>query len=88
MAHRADDALLGLTSVAHEHTLPSRRMLLGWSFAGTLAGATTLARAASPLQMNFVTHAAFFSGEMKLPEVLDPHVFVRDSVVAEGAGPQ
>jgi hypothetical protein len=68
--------------------LTSRRTVLGWSFAGALAGATTFARAASPLRMDFVTHAAFFSGEMKLPKTLDPHVFVRDSAATEGVGPQ
>ncbi|MBN9086726.1 MAG: hypothetical protein J0J01_07450 [Reyranella sp.] len=69
-------------------TLTSRRAILGWSLATALAGATTFARAASPLKMDFVTHATFFSGEMKLPKVLDPHVFVRDSAAPEGVGPQ
>jgi hypothetical protein len=68
--------------------LTSRRTILGWSLAGALAGAPTFARAAPPLKMDFVTHAVFFSGEMKLPKTLDPHVFVRDSAAAEGVGPQ
>jgi hypothetical protein len=70
------------------NTLTSRRTILGWSLAGVLAGAATLARAASPLKMDFVTHAVFFSGEMKLPKTLDPHVFVRDPAATEGVGPQ
>jgi hypothetical protein len=68
--------------------LTSRRTILGWSLAGVVAGAPTFARATSPLKMDFVTHATFFSGEMKLPKVLDPHVFVRDSAATEGVGPQ
>lgn len=66
----------------------SRRRFLGWSLAGAVAVAVPVANAAPSLKMDFVTHAAFFSGEMKLPKVLDPHVFVRDSAAPEAVGPQ
>jgi hypothetical protein len=44
--------------------------------------------AASPLKMNFVTHASFFSGETKQPKMLDPQVFVHDSSAESATGPQ
>jgi hypothetical protein len=44
--------------------------------------------AASPLKMNFVTHAAFFSAESKQPKTLDPQVFIRDSAAPAATGPQ
>lgn len=45
-------------------------------------------QAAAPLKMEFVTHAAFFSGETKQPKTLDPQVFVRDPAAVEATGPQ
>jgi hypothetical protein len=44
--------------------------------------------AASPLKLEFVTHAAFFSAETKQPKTLDPQVFVEDSAAPETTGPQ
>ncbi len=44
--------------------------------------------AASPLKIDFVTHAAFFSAETKQPKALDPQVFVHDSGAPAATGPQ
>ncbi|OAF12471.1 hypothetical protein AYJ54_06365 [Bradyrhizobium centrolobii] len=44
--------------------------------------------AASPLKLEFVTHAAFFSAETKQPKTLDPQVFVEDASAPEATGPQ
>ncbi|MGY4288182.1 hypothetical protein ACVWXO_007402 [Bradyrhizobium sp. LM2.7] len=44
--------------------------------------------AAAPLKMDFVTHAAFFSGESKQPKVLDPQVFIHDAAAQAATGPQ
>ena len=44
--------------------------------------------AASPLKMDFVTHAAFFSAESKQPKALDPQVFVHDAAAQAATGPQ
>ena len=44
--------------------------------------------AASPLKMDFVTHAAFFSAESKQPKTLDPQVFVHDAAAQAATGPQ
>lgn len=44
--------------------------------------------AASPVKINFITHAAFFSAESKQPKVLDPQVYVRDAAVPAATGPQ
>lgn len=44
--------------------------------------------AASPLKLDFVTHAAFFSSETKQPKPLDPQVFVEDAAAPEATGPQ
>jgi len=44
--------------------------------------------AASPLKMDFVTHAAFFSGESKQAKVLDPQVFIHDAAAQAATGPQ
>jgi hypothetical protein len=38
--------------------------------------------------MNFMTHAAFFSGESKQPKTLDPQVFIHDSAAGAATGPQ
>ena len=59
---------------------------------GVLAAAVLLhgatAQAAEPLQLQFVTHASFFSKETKQPTPLDPQVFVRDPGAGAGVGPQ
>lgn len=39
--------------------------------------------AASQRTVDVITHAAFFSEEMKQSEVVDPHVFVQDIVAPE-----
>ena len=44
--------------------------------------------AASPLKMDFVTHAAFFSAESKQPKTLDPQVFIHDAAAPAATGPQ
>ncbi len=44
--------------------------------------------AASPLKMDFVTHAAFFSAEFKQPKALDPQVFIHDAAAPAATGPQ
>ncbi len=44
--------------------------------------------AASPLKLDFVEHAAFFSAETKQPKVLDPQVFIRDAAAQAATGPQ
>ena len=56
--------------------------------AGLLIASAAGCFAASPLKMNFITHAAFFSGESKQPKVLDPQVFVRDAAIPAATGPQ
>jgi hypothetical protein len=43
--------------------------------------------AASQRTVDVITHAAFFSEEMKQSEVVDPHVFVQDTVAPETVGP-
>lgn len=43
---------------------------------------------ASPLELAFQTHAAFFSAESRQPKVLDPHVFVADAAAPAAIGPQ
>ena len=66
----------------------SRRFLLSGLLAGGATGLGGSVWAAAPLKMDFVTHAAFFSVEMKLPKTLDPQVFVRDPGAPEAVGPQ
>ncbi|SIO62918.1 hypothetical protein SAMN05443247_09491 [Bradyrhizobium erythrophlei] len=44
--------------------------------------------AASPLKLDFVAHAAFFSAETKQPKALDPQVFIRDAAAQAATGPQ
>ena len=56
--------------------------------AGLLVASAAGSFAASPLKMNFITHAAFFSAESKQPKVLDPQVFVRDAAIPAATGPQ
>jgi hypothetical protein len=48
----------------------------------------TRSLAAEPLQLDFVTHAKFFSDETKQPTPLDPQVFARAPAAAPGVGPQ
>ncbi len=45
-------------------------------------------RAAEPLQLDFVTHASFFSKETNQASTLDPQVFVRDVAAPAATGPQ
>ena len=47
-----------------------------------------LALAADEVRYGFVLHAPFFSNEARVPNLLDPHVFVADPVTAEAVGPQ
>jgi hypothetical protein len=66
----------------------TRLAIFALALAGLLGLSSNGAHAAPPLKMDFVTHAAFFSGETKQPKTLDPQVFVRDSAAAEATGPQ
>lgn len=56
--------------------------------AGLLLASIGGAFAASPLKMDFVTHASFFSAETKQPKALDPQVFVHDAAAQAATGPQ
>ncbi len=47
-----------------------------------------LASAAEPVELEFVTHAKFFSQETNQPTPLDPQVFVRDAAAPAAIGPQ
>ena len=53
-----------------------------------MAYQSTPARAAETVHLRFVTHAAFFSGEMHLGQAIDPQMFVRDRKAPAGIGPQ
>jgi len=61
-----------------------RLLVAALTAAVVLAG---MSFAASPPKIGVITHAAFFSAEMKLSEVIDPHIFVRDTAVPEAVGP-
>ena len=63
----------------------NRRLALLTAGAGLLASVES---GFSPLKMNFVTHAAFFSAETKQPKAVDPQVFVEDASAQEATGPQ
>jgi len=65
-----------------------RHLILSAAAAGLLFAPAGSVLAASPLKLEFVTHAAFFSAETKQPKVLDPQVFVEDSAAQEATGPQ
>jgi len=73
--------------------MPGRRTRTWLSLSGgTLAAAALFfsasARAAEALQLDFVTHASFFSQETKQPSHLDPQVFVSDGAAPAAVGPQ
>jgi hypothetical protein len=56
----------------------------------TLVAAIALAGesfAASTAETEVITHAAFFSAEMNLSQVIDPHIFVQDRSVPQAFGP-
>jgi hypothetical protein len=69
-------------------SLNMRPLAVALAAAGLLFASAAGGSAASPLKMNFVTHAAFFSGETKQPKTLDPQVFIHDSAAPEATGPQ
>jgi hypothetical protein len=76
---------------AYVHTLDAREksMIDLRLSAAALAAAvvlTGMSFAASP-KIDVITHAAFFSEEMRLSEVIDPHVFVQDTTAPEAVGP-
>jgi hypothetical protein len=54
----------------------------------TVAWMIVSAASADALKLNFVTHAAFFSGETKQAKTLDPQAFVQDVSAPEAVGPQ
>ena len=66
----------------------NRRLVLLTAAAGLLVASVESGFSASPLKMDFVTHAAFFSAETKQPKTLDPQVFVEDVSAPEATGPQ
>ncbi len=54
-----------------------------------LIGATAACTTATPFtDLEFVTHASFFSGEMGINPAVDPHAFVADSGQPAAIGPQ
>jgi hypothetical protein len=65
-----------------------RRLFLSAAAAGLLIASVGSSFAASPLKLEFVTHAVFFSAETKQPKTLDPQVFVEDASARETTGPQ
>jgi hypothetical protein len=66
----------------------NRRLVLLIAVAGLLLTTVEHGFSASPLKMNFVTHASFFSAETKQPKALDPQVFVEDASAQAATGPQ
>jgi hypothetical protein len=48
---------------------------------------TSVSFAASTAKTDLITHAAFFSAEMNLSQVIDPHIFVQDPAVSQAVGP-
>ena len=67
----------------------NRRRLISSAALAAASSYFRPAAAGSPTRtLDFVTHASFFSGELNLPKVVDPHVFVVDPAAAEAVGPQ
>jgi len=67
--------------------LPKKATLAALAFVATFAAASQVF-AADSLSLPFMTHAAFFSKEMKLPKRIDPQAFVADAATPEAVGPQ
>src|SRR5260370_2811580 len=83
----------GLKNNVRENGSPmmtlSRKLSLSiFAAAGLLLALAGGGFAASPLKINFVTHASFFSTETKQPKTLDPQVFVQDPAAEAATGPQ
>jgi hypothetical protein len=74
--------------MVYQMTPPKRLFLLILAAAGPQFAFADGSFAASPLTMNFVTHASFFSAESKQPKTLDPQVFVQDPAAEAATGPQ
>ena len=77
--------------LVHAHESMTRRAHLLLAFTLTAIATPFIshpALAETQTQLRFETHAAFFSTEMKLPETLDPQVFVEDSASQAAVGPQ
>src|SRR6516164_7811408 len=70
------------------NNMPERRLFLSAAAAGLLFASVGSGFATSPLKLEFVTHAAFFSAETKQPKTIDPQVFVEDASAPETTGPQ
>ena len=68
--------------------LLERHLFISAAAAGLLIASMDGSFAVSPLKLEFVTHAAFFSAETKQPKTLDPQVFVEDAAALEATGPQ
>jgi hypothetical protein len=65
-----------------------RRLVLLTASAALLLASVERGFSASPLKMDFITHAAFFSVETKQPKAVDPQVFVEDASAQAAVGPQ
>jgi hypothetical protein len=65
----------------------NRRLVLLTAAAGLLLASVESGFSASPLKINFVTHAAF-AAETKQRKAVDPQVFVEDASAQEATGPQ
>lgn len=69
--------------------MPTRRSTLSAAFAAAFVFATAqIGLAETPIHLTFMTHAAFFSYEMKLKTPIDPQVFVKDAASKAAKGPQ
>jgi hypothetical protein len=62
--------------------------LAGLSVFALLAGGSTPGNGAAPITVAFESHGAFFSKETHQRAATDPHVFIKVTGAASGAGPQ
>ncbi|MDE3029179.1 MAG: hypothetical protein KGH84_12355 [Paracoccaceae bacterium] len=69
--------------------MQTRRSTLSAAFAAAFVFATAqTGLAETPINLTFMTHAAFFSHEMNLKAPIDPQVFVKDAASKAAKGPQ
>lgn len=71
-----------------KHLLTSFALFISVFSSICLVSNTDRAVAADTLHLQFVTHAAFFSNEMKVTPALDPQVFLKENNAPEQIGPQ
>ncbi len=62
--------------------------ILCFAAIGLIAATAACTTATPSTDLDFVTHASFFSGEMGTNPVVDPHAFVADSGQPAATGPQ